>query len=36
VPIYATATALGHAQPAPEQPGEVGARLQRVRPEDFQ
>jgi bifunctional DNase/RNase len=35
VPIYATAAALSHAEPAPL-PDRVGPWLERVRPDDFQ
>ena len=36
VPIYATAAALSHADPAPPAPGVVTAWLDQVRPDDFQ
>jgi bifunctional DNase/RNase len=39
LPIYATGDALAHAQPLPAEPGmtsgDVGAWLQRVKPDDF-
>jgi len=36
VPIYATAAALAHAEPAPPPPGAITAWLDSVRPDDFQ